>query len=85
MSTLLVSWGEIFHFKYPHVLAVNCIATRTFSDRKQPQSQFFSSDLILMSTLMCISEKELEPEKKKQRRSISFEEKNEHFTVVVRK
>ena len=74
MSTFHVSWGEILHLKYQHVLAVNCIATETFSDKKQPQSQFFSFDLILMSTLTCISEKELEPEIKKPSRSISFEE-----------
>ena len=40
-----VSRGEILHFKYPRVSAVNRIATRTFRDKKQQQQQrrFFLS------------------------------------------
>ena len=41
MSTLRVSRGEILHFKYPHVLAVNRIATRTFSDKNNNKANFF--------------------------------------------
>ena len=40
-----VSRGEVFHFKYARVSAVNRIATRTFTDKKQQQqpSRFFLS------------------------------------------
>ena len=34
-----VSRGEILHFKYPRVSAVNRIATRTFRDKKTQQQQ----------------------------------------------
>ena len=48
-SILHVSRGEILHFKYPRVPAVNPIATRTFRDktfclnRQQQQQRFFFS------------------------------------------
>ena len=35
-----VSRGEILHFKYTCVSAVNRIATRTFRDKKQQQLNF---------------------------------------------
>ena len=40
-----VSRGEVLHFKYARVSAVNRIATRTFTDKKQQQQQsrFFLS------------------------------------------
>ena len=58
---LHVSWGEILHFKYPCVSAVNRIATQTLRDKKQQQTTpILSFELILMSTLMWITEKELE-------------------------
>ena len=47
------------------------------------QSPFFS-DLILMSTLTWIAEKELGREIKKQRRRISLEERHENFIAAVR-
>ena len=34
-----VSRGEVLHFKYARVSAVNRIATRTFTDKKQQQQQ----------------------------------------------
>ena len=34
-----VSWGEVLHFKYARVSAVNRIATRTFTDKQQQQQQ----------------------------------------------
>ena len=34
-----VSRGEVLHFKYVRVSAVNRIATRTFTDKKQQQQQ----------------------------------------------
>ena len=49
--------------------------SRTFWDKKQQQKKpILSFELILMSLLACITKKELEPEIKKQRRPISFEE-----------
>ena len=40
-----VSRGEVLHFEYARVSAVNRIATRTFTDKKQQQQQsrFFLS------------------------------------------
>ena len=68
---IIISRGEILHFMYPRVLVVNRIATRTFRDKtfclKQQQRQqrrFFFFDLILMSTLTWIAEKELKIKKK---------------------
>jgi len=58
---LHVSRGEILLVKYPHVSAVNHIATRTFRDKKyniNKADSFFR--LILMFTLTWISEKELQ-------------------------
>ena len=34
-----VSRGEVLHFKYARVSAVNRVATRTFTDKKQQQQQ----------------------------------------------
>ena len=34
-----VSRGEVLHFKYARVSAVNRIATRTFTDKQQQQQQ----------------------------------------------
>ena len=34
-----VSWDEVLHFKYARVSAVNRIATRTFTNKKQQQQQ----------------------------------------------
>ena len=43
-APLHVSQGEILHFRYPCVSAVNRIATRTFRDKKQQQQcRFFLS------------------------------------------
>ena len=72
---LHVSHGEILHFKYPRVSAVNRIATPTFRDKKQQQrSRFFLSTSFFKSTSAWITEKALEPEIEKQRGPISFEE-----------
>ena len=40
-----VSRGEVLHFKYARISAVNRIATRTFTDKQQQQQQrrFFLS------------------------------------------
>ena len=38
-----VSRGEVLHFKYARVSAVNRIATRTFTDKQQQQRRFFLS------------------------------------------
>ena len=60
---LHVSRGEILFVKYPHVSAVNHIATRTFRDEKyniNKADSFFR--LILMFTLTWITEKELQRE-----------------------
>ena len=38
---LHVSRGEILHFKHPCVLAVNCMATRTFREKKQSKAESF--------------------------------------------
>ena len=59
-----VSRGEILHFKYPRVSAVNRIATRTFRGKKAKTTTtttktILSFDLILMSPLTWITEKEL--------------------------
>ena len=59
---LHVSRGEILHFKYPRVSAVNRIATQTLRDNKRTTKPILSFDLILMSTLTWITEKELELE-----------------------
>jgi len=51
------------HFKHPGILAVNHIAARTFRDKKATTTKpILSFDLILKSTLMWITEKELEQE-----------------------
>ena len=60
---LHVSRSEILLVKYPHVSAVNHIATRTFRDKKHninKANSFFR--LILMFTLTWITERELQPE-----------------------
>ena len=58
-----VSRGEILHFKYPRVSALNRIATRTFRYKTTTTTKtILSFDLILMSTLTWITEKELERE-----------------------
>ena len=56
-----VSRGEVLHFKYARVSAVNRIATRTFTDKKNNNNNKADSffHLILMSTLTWITEKEL--------------------------
>ena len=47
-----VSRGEILHFKYPRVSAVNRTATRTFEDEKSTTKKpILSFELTLMSTL----------------------------------
>ena len=62
-STPHVSRGEILYFKNPHVSAVNRIATQTLRDNKITTTKpTLSFDLILMSALTCITEKELELE-----------------------
>ena len=74
---LHVNRVEILHFKYTRISAVNrSIATRTFRDKNNNNNEADSQsfDLILKSTLAWITEKELEPEIKRQRRPISFEE-----------
>jgi len=36
---LHVSWAEILHFKHRCFLAVNCLTSQTFREKKQQQSQ----------------------------------------------
>ena len=62
-SPLHVSRSEILPVKYPHVSAVNHIATRTFRDKKyniNKADSFFR--LILMFTLTWITEREQQRE-----------------------
>ena len=71
---LHVSRGEILHFKYTRVSAVNRVATRTFRDKKQQQrSRIFHSTQFNV----YIGENNRERARdrdEKQRRPISFEE-----------
>ena len=52
------------HFKYPRVSVVNSIATRTFKEKITTTKPIGSFDLILMSKLTWITEKELARDKK---------------------
>ena len=82
------------HFKYPRVLAVNRMAThRTFREKKNNNKKddtFFRLKFNVNIDVKWITKKELERETKKnktkkQRRSISLEEKRENFIATVRK
>ena len=71
---LHVSGGEILHFKYTRVSAVNRIATRTLRDKKQQQrSQIFHSTQFNVYIGEDNRERARDRDKK-QRRPISFEE-----------
>ena len=71
---LHVSRGEILHFKYTRVSAVNRIATRTLRDKKQQQrSQIFHSTQFNVYIGEDNRERARDRDKK-QRRPISFEE-----------
>ena len=59
---LHVSRGEILHFKYTHVSAVNRIATRTLRDKNNNNEAESFIRLNLMSVLARTTEKELETE-----------------------
>ena len=80
-----VSRGEILHFKYTRVSAVNRIATRTLRDKKQQQrSRIFHSTQFNVYIGEDNRERARDRDKK-QRRPISFEEKHENFIAAVRK
>ena len=59
---LHVSRGEVLHFKYTRVSAVNRIATRTFRDKKQQQRSRIFHSTEFNSTLARTTEKETETE-----------------------
>ena len=66
-----VGRGEILHFKYPRVSAVNRIATRTFRDKTTTKA-ILSFHLIL---IIDVDKRErARARDKKQRRPISLEE-----------
>ena len=75
---LPVSQDESLHLKRPCVLALKRIASLTLEIQTTTTKPILYFDLILMSTLMWITEKELERDKK-QRRPISLKEKHKNF------
>ena len=80
--------GQISHFNHPRVSSVNRMATLppgTFRGEKITTKPSLSFDLILMSTLTWITEKELKPEINKRRRPILLKETLEKFLAAVRK
>ena len=71
---LHVSRGEILHFKYPRVSAVNPTATRPFRDKKQQQwSRIFHSTQFNVYIGVDIRERARARDKKQKRPSL-FEE-----------
>ena len=63
------SRGEILHFKDPRVSAVNCMATRTFREKKYNNNKadsFFRLNFNVYIDVKWITEKELEREIKKK-------------------
>ena len=57
---LHVSRNEILHFTHPRVSTINRIASLPFTDKNKNQKRILSFDLLSMSTLTWMTEKELQ-------------------------
>ena len=71
---LHISLGEILHFKYPRVSAVNRIASRNFRDKIKNINNADSFFRLNFNVYIDVDNRERARDKKKQRRPISLEE-----------
>ena len=67
------------------VLAGNSMASRTFREKKQQQSRASFFDVIFLSTLTWITEKELERVIKNKGDEFRWKKNTENFIAAVRK
>ena len=79
---LHVSRGEILHFKHPCVLAINCMATRTFREKKQSKAESFFFRLNF-NVYNDVDNRERARTRDKKNRG--DEEKHDNFISAVRR